>query len=279
MANLGSLSFLKQGKSDQIRQHEQFHLGNELVEVCWRDVLLHNGQATWKAGRVQCPKWPLTEARQCRAGESVAMHFVDLWKEWIWYDWMHGRLPPALKNHIIKFHLCRKSRALALAGMEFDVGRLSEAKHAAKFPKRVNRGGQLLQIWQPEGKRIRYLKLDCTGRDCTNSVGPSDHHLPHHTTPQHYSKTLRYYSIHTLWHTYNYISWIIFLESGGGWPGICAAGTSKPWCKVPWTAGCRIAVDVTRAQAPSPRTNGSYMVHIWFIYDSYCARGHTVGSW
>ena len=129
---------------------------------------------------------------------------------------MHGRLPPALKNHIIKFHLCRKSRALALAGMEFDVGRLSEAKHAAKFPKRVNRGGQLLQIWQPEGKRIRYLKLDCTGRDCTNSVGPSDHHLPHHTTPQHYSKTLRYYSIHTLWHTYNYISWIIFLESGGG---------------------------------------------------------------
>ena len=31
---VSSLSFLKQGKSDQIRQHEQFHLGNELVEVC-----------------------------------------------------------------------------------------------------------------------------------------------------------------------------------------------------------------------------------------------------
>lgn len=72
---------------------------------------------------------------------------------------------------------------MALAGMEFDVGRLSEAKHAAKFPKRVNRGGQLLQIWQPEGQRIRYLKLDCL-------VGivliMSNYHIPHHTTPQHY---------------------------------------------------------------------------------------------
>lgn len=107
---------------------------------------------------------------------------------------MHGRLPPALKFHIIKFHLCRKSRALALAGMEFDVGRLSEAKHAAKFPKRVNRGGQLLQIWQPEGKRIRSLKLDCTGRDCTNYVGPS------YTTPYHSTTLLKDFAI--LFNTY-----------------------------------------------------------------------------